>query len=284
MRCRSKAGPLYRSILLISAIIFIAARASYASSRVDFFAVEKLFLEGKYDVVIRESAALIRAGSSKRDELYYLIALCELKTGKFKGARDSFNFIISQYTWSKRLFDARLGLGDSYLLEGEHRKALDIYNEIIRRYPKDKNIAIVYARLSACYTAIGDHNKVNQCMNIVKSLAPYSFEAKAVMAVQALPSRQKPEQIISPQPVSAPKGKCSVQVGSFKNKRNADRLARKLAGQGYDSYVVIPVSSDDKFYRVKVGHLNSKYDALCLSSRLISDGYRVTVCAEDVSE
>ena len=230
-------------------LLCLFAQLSFAdSARTGIATIEKHFLEGNYNAVISESSALIDSGRGKKDELYYLKGLSELKSNKFSAARDSFNYIISKCSWSKKVFDAHLGIGDSYMLEGNNPKALSAYNDMVIKYDKDKNISIVYGRLSLCRS-----NQQNQIKR-------------------------------SPNPTSAEKGRISVQVGSFKDKRNADKLAKKLAARGYESHVSIPVSSDDNYYRVKVGSFNSKPEAQKLESKLRSDGYRTKVCTDNVCE
>lgn len=270
-----------RILLPVLAAYFIFAQSLYASSGPSFSVIEKLFLEGKYSVVISEADALIRSGSGKKDELCYLKGLSELKTNKLAAARTSFNRIISDYSWSKKVFDARLGIGDSYMLEGDNAKALGVYNDIIERYPSNDNIAVVYARLSSCYAGLGANDKAYSCYEMVRKKAPLSFEAKTAPVVKTYP---KDTALRSASQPKSGMGIYSVQVGSFKSKRNADRLARKLSARGYKSYVAIPVLSSDKFYRVRVGNLASKDEASKAASTLESDGYRVKICADDVCE
>lgn len=275
-------------------LIFVPAQLSFPASPASFSAAEKYFLEGKYNAVISESEELISSGSGRKDELYYLKGLSELKANKFNDARESFNYIISNYSWSKKVFDARLGLGDSYLLEGNNAKALSVYNDMADNYPSNKNIAIVYSRLSSCYASMGARDKADSYYAMVRTKAPLSFEAKLTPAVSsstqipaAYPTAQEPmlgrRARKTPSPDRGP-GIYSVQVGSFKNKRNADRLAKKLASRGYESYVAIPVFSSDKFYRVKVGKFGSRDEASRTASRLESNGYRISICTDDTCE
>lgn len=271
-----------RKILLpVLMSIFVPAQLSFAASPASFSAAEKYFLEGKYNAVISESEELISSGSGRKDELYYLKGLGELKANKFNDARASFNYIISNYSWSKKVFDARLGLGDSYLLEGNNAKALSVYNDMADNYPSNKNIAIVYSRLSSCYASMGARDKADSYYAMVRTKAPLSFEAKLTPAVSS--SAQIPAARRAPSPDRGP-GIYSVQVGSFKNKRNADKLVKRLASRGYESYVAIPVFSSDKFYRVKVGKFGSRDEASRTASRLESKGYRISICTDDTCE
>ena len=276
---------LLRGILLpalVSIFIFVQLSPVDASES-GYSLAEKYFLEGNYNSAISKSGELIESGSGRKDELYYLKGLSELKVNKFSDARASFNYIISNYSWSKKVFDARLGLGDSYLLEGDTAKAASVYNGMIEKYPSDKNIAIVYSRLSSVYARTGARNKADSYHAMAKAKAPLSFEVKSAPAVSPQPQVPASHAAIS-SGIGIEKGEYSIQVGSFKNKRNADKLAKKLAARGYESYVETSVSAGDKYYRVKVGRLASKDEASKMASRLESDGYRINICNDAIYE
>ncbi len=53
----------------------------------------------------------------------------------------------------------------------------------------------------------------------------------------------------------------AVQVASFSQKGNADKLARNLKEKEYDSYVVLADVKGRTWYRVWVGHLASQDEA-----------------------
>jgi len=270
-----------KALFAVPILIFVLAQSSSAVSPASFSVIEKYFLEGKYNAVISETEELIGSGSGRKDELYYIKGLSELKANRFGAAKTSFNYIISNYSWSKKVFDARLGLGDSYFLEGDNTGALNVYNDIAGRYPSDKNISMVYSRLSLCYARTGARARADAYYNMVKEKAPLSFEARSAPAVA--PSIQSSPARNAPSPIAGA-DRYSVQVGSFKNKRNADKLVKKLAARGYESYVEIPVFSGDKFYRVRVGKFSSKEATSKTASRLESEGYRVKVCTDSACE
>lgn len=243
---------------LITAIILNFMIPSSAFADTDISAVEKPFLEGKYDKAERAAQSMIDQRSRQRYEVYYLKGLSELKLNKFKEARESFGAIISKYPGSNRVFDANLGIGDSYMLEGNTQEAVKVYNDIAMRFPRDKNIAIVKERLDDCRKG----------------------SAKAADAIETVSesSDLKPNTI----PKNESRGYISVQAGCFKNRRNAEALAKKLSGRGYESYVELPMGSDANLFRVKVGRLASQEEAQDLAAKLHRDGYNTKIC--DASE
>ena len=76
----------------------------------------------------------------------------------------------------------------------------------------------------------------------------------------------------------------SVQVGSFRNRINAEKLARKLASGGYESRVEMPVRQHDNMFRVKVGRLSSKGEAEALAAKLKAAGYNTKICDGEACE
>jgi tetratricopeptide (TPR) repeat protein len=125
----------------------------YAKSDSGSFAdAEKLFLEGNYDSVIRESVKLIDSGYGRKEDLYYLKGLSELKTGKFGDARRSFEEITEMDKNSDITFDACMGIGDAYFLEGNKTRAVKTYQEIIERFSGNKNLVLARDRLKQAST------------------------------------------------------------------------------------------------------------------------------------
>jgi len=236
--------------ILLIFICFLLSTIDYGLSTIyadsDITQAEKLFLEGQYERCASAARILIESRPRKGYEVYYILGLSELKLNKFGDARQSFQNIIDNYPGSPRLFDAHVGMGDSYFLEGRKDSAARVYNEILQNFPDDKNIVIVKSRIREC--------SINT-------------------AGQERP-RVEPRDI----PRGESTSYISVQVGSFKNSRNADKLARKLSTEGFDSFVEIPVGSADRLYRVKVGKLQSIDNAEALASLLKAKGYKTKIC------
>jgi len=235
-----KGSVAYFALLLFAFCFQLSAYCAEA----DISTAEKLFLEGRYEKTIEETGRLIDARCRRRDEVYYLKALSELKAKRFKDARESFEYILSRYQRSARTFEAHLGIADSYFLEGNIDQALRIYNDILNKFPADKNISLARQRIENC------------------SKRP-DFKPPEI-------PRGESSQFIS------------VQVGCFKNKKNAERLTQKLSRAGYDSYIETPTGAGERLYRVKVGRMKSDGEARELSTRLNGDGYKTKICNDTV--
>lgn len=63
----------------------------------------------------------------------------------------------------------------------------------------------------------------------------------------------------------------TVQVGSFSRQKNASTLAQKLRTARFDAYV--EHDAQGRMYRVRVGKLTSKDEAISLEARLREQGY-----------
>jgi cell division septation protein DedD len=177
------------------------------------------------------------------------------------------------------------------MLAGELSSAVGIYVGMLDSFRQDKNLPIVYSRLASCYKGLGVKDKAEYYQNMASRSAPLSFEAKgqpaAVQARTAAPGRSVPPSNIIPKNaeevdvVMATGQALSVQVGSFKNRRNADKLAQKLTASGYDVRIEIPVAAGDKVYRVKVGRVSSRGEAEALKARLEAAGYSTKICESE---
>lgn len=64
-----------------------------------------------------------------------------------------------------------------------------------------------------------------------------------------------------------------VQIGSFASRENAQSLAQKAKGQGYDVYLSETVSNGKPFFRVRVKGAATRDAAQTLSQKLEGQGY-----------
>ncbi|MDD5495938.1 MAG: SPOR domain-containing protein [Candidatus Omnitrophica bacterium] len=256
--------------------------------------VEKLFMEGKYERAASEAEKLIDTRSYNREELYYLRGLSLLKLNRFPEARRSLEALVSKFPNGKRAFEAHVGIGDSYFLEGNVNEALKTYNGIVAGFPDDRNISIVYYRLSNCFKEMGLYDRSKEYQDKVKIASPLSFEAAMVRSSVSIVS---PAKRTSARTNFLPKntdsdsysgsietvkerdnGHFSVQVGSFKSRSNAEKFTRRLSSEGYDSRTELPHGSGDNYYRVKIGNYGTKAEAEAMASRLKKSGYKTKIC------
>ncbi|MDY6854767.1 MAG: septal ring lytic transglycosylase RlpA family protein [Thermodesulfobacteriota bacterium] len=67
----------------------------------------------------------------------------------------------------------------------------------------------------------------------------------------------------------------TLQVGSFKEKRNAFKLKKELDSRYKDVYIITSSNLPAVYYRVRIGHFKSDEKAIEAAKRLRMDGYTV---------
>lgn len=84
------------------------------------------------------------------------------------------------------------------------------------------------------------------------------------------PSKPKP---VAAKPAPVPDSGWVVQLGSFSNKQNAQRLADEVSGRGFPAFLMALDRSGKKLYRVRVGPRETRAQATELAGRLAKVGY-----------
>ncbi|MBT8077120.1 MAG: SPOR domain-containing protein [Gammaproteobacteria bacterium] len=77
----------------------------------------------------------------------------------------------------------------------------------------------------------------------------------------------------APEPASET-GMWAVQLGSFGNKQNADRLAANLRKSGYAAFLSKLESAGSSLHRVRVGPQKNRADAEAVAARLAAAGHK----------
>jgi cell division septation protein DedD len=87
-------------------------------------------------------------------------------------------------------------------------------------------------------------------------------KAPSPTAATASTKPVKPEQM----PTSS--GAFAVQIAALKDRGEADAIARRLAGKGYQAYVLSPSGGRSPVYKVQVGRFKTRQDAERTAARL----------------
>ena len=82
----------------------------------------------------------------------------------------------------------------------------------------------------------------------------------------------------APEPVAAapvsPTGMWAVQLGSFSNKDNAEKLAADLRKQGYAAFLSQLQTDAGQLHRVRIGPQKDRESAEAMASRLLNVGHK----------
>lgn len=103
--------------------------------------------------------------------------------------------------------------------------------------------------------------------------------------VRRTPTRTEapPESSPTPSPTPSPTvatavaettGMWAVQLGSFLNKQNAEKLAADLRKQDYAAFLSQVVTSSGKLHRVRVGPQKDRASAEAMAARLLKAGHK----------
>jgi DedD protein len=76
-----------------------------------------------------------------------------------------------------------------------------------------------------------------------------------------------------PKPAESSTGMWAVQLGSFSNKDNAERLAAELRKQGYAAFLSQVAADGDQLHRVRIGPQRDRDSAEAMAKRLEKVGH-----------
>jgi tetratricopeptide (TPR) repeat protein len=250
--CHLSSGIWY--CFVICALIFVIYSNAYALS-LDKLKID--FLKGDYKAAITEGEKILAANkqSSDLEELYYILGLSYLKDGNLLRASDIFEIILKEFKDGKLKDEAALGLADTYFLRGDYEKASQYYKELVKPETAGKLKAQAYSRLSQAAFKQGSTQEGKEYLDKLNREYPLNLEAKLNKEV------------------SLPSDFYTVQVGSFGNPVNANNFSGRLIKEGYDAYVQETEAEGKKSYRVRVGKLSSRSEAVKLENKLSSEGY-----------
>jgi DedD protein len=109
--------------------------------------------------------------------------------------------------------------------------------------------------------------------------------ARSSAPVKAAPVVEKPPVRIEQQPTSKPQadaprpatsttGMWAVQLGSFSNKQNAEKLAADLRKQGYAAFLSQLNASGGPLHRVRIGPQKDRESAEAMAARLLKVNHK----------
>jgi DedD protein len=104
------------------------------------------------------------------------------------------------------------------------------------------------------------------------AVAPRSEPLKPPAASQPVPAHTAPTSAATQGPSQAPlpaaRGSFAVQLGTFGNRENADRLVRDMSAKGFAAFVAPYTKENHELYRVRVGPARDRAAAEALAAQL----------------
>lgn len=215
------------------------------------------FLKGDYARTIRDCEYLLKRSPRKgvKEEAYYLLGVSCLKEDNISKAQETFELIIKDFPNGKFIDLAQLGLAEVYSGQTDYDKALGIYSDILEKFSNSSYLSIVLFRLGECYQKQGEWAKARHYYERLAKEYPLSIEAGKVNEI-----------------LKGDEFAFTVQVGSFKDKKNAERLKDAMLNKGYDAYIVKGSTGQITLYRVRVGKFDTRAGAESLERQLKDEG------------
>jgi DedD protein len=88
------------------------------------------------------------------------------------------------------------------------------------------------------------------------------------------PAKSQAKQANSKAPDVSPTGMWAVQLGSFSNQANAERLAADLRKNGYAAFLSQLQTNSGALHRVRIGPQNNRDSAEAIAAKLSSAGHK----------
>ncbi|MDH3491469.1 MAG: SPOR domain-containing protein [Gammaproteobacteria bacterium] len=102
--------------------------------------------------------------------------------------------------------------------------------------------------------------------------SPPVVEKKSEPAQKVVESAPMPQ--VKPPPAASTTGMWAVQLGSFSNKENAEKLAADLRKQGYAAFLSQLATDSGQLHRVRIGPQKDRDSAEAMAQRLAKAGHK----------
>lgn len=180
--------------------------------------------------------------TTNKDDTLIPNALYYLATLEKDGEKAFFAFmkIYIKYYNSQVADDALLRVAKYHYAKGEFKNAVVRFEELIGCYKNSDLLPEATYHLSTSCRAIGESKKANA--NFRKIIRKYPNSDYAKLAEEELPP---------------PSYKYAVQIKSYKRKKNAERLGRKIKELGYK----VVIAKKKNTYYIRAGYFESEEEA-----------------------
>lgn len=177
-----------------------------------------------------------------------------------------FNKVKTDHPQSRYADIAYLEIAKSYISMKHYQNAIISLTELLRKYPDTSLHDEVMFWLGVSYMSTG---KEEEGISILKDLRKtYPKSVWSERALTIIPSKDTPEKT---------EEYYTVQVGSYRNKNNADNYANEIRTKGYDVQIIEALVKGNTYYRVWVGKFTTMEQAKTFSKELESAGIKGNV-------
>jgi tetratricopeptide (TPR) repeat protein len=246
-------GKLLKYLILCCLGILFISSYLWAASVAD---IEKEMLNENYAAAVTTARTVLDRPLSlnEKRKANYLVGVCYLKLANGTRAREYFKKGISDKADTITL-NCLLATADSYYIEAQYEQAIKRYDYILSKYKKIPNEANITYKIAQSYYSLGDWTNSKKYFKKTKNNYSDSFEAEFARNIL--------------------NKNCfyyTVQVGSFGNKVNADKLLKRLKKNKYPVFIDETKDNFNTFYRVRVGKFSKLQEAKKYEQSLKKDG------------
>lgn len=168
-----------------------------------------------------------------------------------------YNKVKTDYPQSRYADIAYLEIAKNNIARKKYENAIITLNELLRKYPDTDLQDEIMFWLGVSYMS---SDKEKEGVSILENLRKtYPKSVWSERALTIIPSKDTPE---------VPHEYYTVQVGSYRNKSNAENYAEEIRKNGFSVQVVEALVKGNTYYRVWVGKLSTIEQAKAFSQKL----------------
>lgn len=224
----------------------------------------KLFNSSQYE---RARDIFVRVAEDENNpriaEAYYYL-------GRLSFIPDSalfyFNKVKTDYPQSRYADISYLEIAKSNIARKKYQNAIITLNELLRKYPDTNLQDEIMFWLGVSYMSSDKEKEGISILENLRKTYPKSVWSERALAI--IPSKDTPE---------VPQEYYTVQVGSYRNKSNAEKYAEEIRKKDFSVQIVEALVKGNTYYRVWVGEFSTIEQAKTFSRELESLGIKGNV-------
>lgn len=226
----------------------------------------RLFNTSQFDKAYNIFVQVVKDESNPRiAEAYYYLGRLSVKPDT---ALLYYNKVTNSYPQSRFADIAHLEIAKIYIARKNYQNSILILKELLRKYPDTNYRDEVMFWLGVSYVSTGMENEGIAMLKDLRVQFPKSVWSERALTIIPGNGSDTPP---------ASEEYYTVQVGSYRNKSNADTYAAQLRENGYEVQVVEALVKGNTYFRVWVGKYPTIEEAKAFSLTLESAGIKGNV-------
>ncbi|MFC1514978.1 SPOR domain-containing protein [Candidatus Omnitrophota bacterium] len=221
----------------------------------DTRAMEKGLAAKDFARVIQIAEKYLDQNSPDKERILYFLAEAYVGTSNLPKARETLRSLYKQFPNSLYAKKATMRIADTYYLESNYAQAKRLYSYYLEQYSDDVYLPTAYLKLAYCEEKLGNWKGKRYYMDVIAEKFPKSIEAEALDELE-----RRGFHFV-------------VQVGAFRDQKNARDLGAKLKNDGFSAYVAEASEDGNLFYKVRIGMFAKRSSAESELEALIKKGY-----------